>query len=94
VVDMDWKDGKLQHVKILSTIGGTLRIRSRVEFEGENIKPAEGECKNPLLLPSDVKTPLISPLYPDDEIIEEIWGYDHDYDIETTKGDIIILNSK
>ncbi|MBR6178509.1 MAG: glycoside hydrolase family 95 protein [Bacteroidales bacterium] len=94
VVDMDWKDGKLQHVKILSTIGGTLRIRSRVEFEGENIKPAEGECKNPLLLPSDVKTPLISPLYPDNEIIEDIWGYDHDYDIETSKGDIIILNAK
>ncbi len=34
IVDMDWKDGRLTHLKLHSTLGGTCRIRSREPLKG------------------------------------------------------------
>ncbi len=60
-VGMVWSDAKLSYADIRSTIGGTLRLRSYVELEGEGLTPAEGDCPNPLFAPAQIKEPLLSP---------------------------------
>ena len=59
-VDMEWKEGKLLSAVLRSAIGGTARLRSYVELEGEGLIPAEGECPNPLYAPADIKEPLLA----------------------------------
>jgi alpha-L-fucosidase 2 len=60
-VDMEWTDNAITTATIRSTIGGTLRLRSYVELEAENMQTAEGACPNPLYAPADIKEPLLSP---------------------------------
>ena len=60
VVDMEWEKAKLATAKIHSTIGGTIRLRSYVQLEGEGLVPASGPCPNPLFAPAEVKNPLVS----------------------------------
>jgi alpha-L-fucosidase 2 len=60
VVDMTWENAKLQYATIHSTIGGTLRLRSYVQLEGEGLTEATGDCPNPLYAPATVKDPLVS----------------------------------
>ena len=60
LIDMEWKDRKLTVAKIHSTIGGTIRLRSYVQLEGEGLQAASGDCPNPLFAPAEVKTPLLS----------------------------------
>lgn len=59
-VEMKWKDGKLKEAEILSTIGGTLRLRSYVPLKGEGLQEAKGECPNPLFAPAKIKAPVRS----------------------------------
>ena len=59
-VDMEWNEAKLRSAVIRSTIGGTLRLRSYVELEGEGLTPAEGDCPNPLYAPAAIKEPLLA----------------------------------
>jgi alpha-L-fucosidase 2 len=59
-VDMEWKEGKLTAAVLRSAIGGTARLRSYVELEGEGLTPAEGDCPNPLYAPADIKEPLLA----------------------------------
>ena len=60
-VDMTWSDKALQMATVRSTIGGTLRLRSYVELEGDGLTPAEGDCPNSLFAPADIKEPLLAP---------------------------------
>ncbi len=62
VVDMDWKEGCLTQAKILSTIGGTLRLRSYVPLKGKGLKEvtAGAPCDNPLLQTAEIQDPVIS----------------------------------
>lgn len=46
IVDMDWANGELTHVKIHSTLGGNCRIRSHIPLNGSE---AKGINKNPLM---------------------------------------------
>ena len=59
-VEMKWRDGKLKEAEILSTIGGTLRLRSYVPLKGEGLQEAKGECPNPLFAPAKIKAPVRS----------------------------------
>jgi alpha-L-fucosidase 2 len=59
-VDMEWKEGKLTSAVLRSAIGGTARLRSYVELEGEGLTPAEGDCPNALYAPADIKEPLLA----------------------------------
>ena len=59
-VDEEWSDGKLHSACVRSTIGGTLRVRSYVELEGDGLQPAEGDCPNALLAPAQIKEPLLA----------------------------------
>ena len=59
-VSMEWDKAKLTCATIRSEIGGTARLRSYVELEGDGLAPAEGECPNPLYAPADIKEPLLA----------------------------------
>ena len=59
-VDEAWSEGKLRSAVVRSSIGGTLRLRSYVELEGDGLQPAEGDCPNLLYAPADVKEPLLA----------------------------------
>ncbi len=59
-VDEAWSEGKLHSAVVRSIIGGTLRLRSYVELEGDGLQPAEGDCPNPLYAPAQIKEPLLA----------------------------------
>lgn len=83
-VDMNWEGGKLAEAEIVSTIGGTLRLRSLVPLKGKGLKPASGECPNPLYAPADVKKPLVSKKL--DKVPSVNVDKVYEYDIETVAG--------
>jgi alpha-L-fucosidase 2 len=83
-VDMNWEGGKLAEAEIMSTIGGTLRLRSLVPLKGKGLKPASGECPNPLYAPADVKKPLVSKKL--DKVPSVNVDKVYEYDIETVAG--------
>lgn len=58
-VDIAWASGRLQKVRLRSTLGGVIRLRSYVPLKG--LQEAQGDCPNDLLTPADVKKPLKSP---------------------------------
>ncbi|ORX83951.1 Six-hairpin glycosidase [Anaeromyces robustus] len=89
-VSITWKSGKVTKASIKSKIGGSLRVRSNVQLSGKGVKTAEGDCKNPLLLSSDVKTPRISPR---SNIGKPNLQKYYEYDIETTAGQIVELTA-
>ena len=78
VVDEQWKNGELQTVKVESTIGGTLRLRSYVPLQGKGLKTAKGACPNALLAPAEIKTPLKSAELKDFQLlpIRKVYEYD------------------
>ena len=84
IVSQQWTDGKLSEATILSTIGGTLRLRSYVPLKGKGLKPASGSCPNPLFAPAEIRQPLHSSELKDFQSIPLRKVYE--YDIETTAG--------
>ena len=90
VVDVDWKDGKITNAKITSRIGGLLRIRSAVPLQGDGLKPADPKKSNPLLAPANVAKPKVSP----EAVFHENAAVKYyEYDVETSKGQVITLQS-
>ena len=83
-VDICWQDGSLQTATIQSSIGGTLRVRSYVPLKGQGLKPATGDCPNPLLAPAQIREPLHSPALKDFELLPLRKVYE--YDIDTVPG--------
>lgn len=51
VVDMEWEGAQLVQARVHSRVGGMLRIRSYIPLKGDHLKPAQGDCPNPLLRP-------------------------------------------
>ena len=58
IVDMTWTGGRLKTAKVISKIGGTLRLRSYVPLRGKGLRLAKGDCPNPLYAPAAIKQPL------------------------------------
>ena len=83
-VDICWQDGALQTATIRSSIGGTLRVRSYVPLKGQGLKPATGDCPNPLLAPAQIREPLRSPALKDFTLLPLRKIYE--YDIDTVAG--------
>ena len=83
-VDICWQDGALQTATIRSSIGGTLRVRSYVPLKGQGLKPATGDCPNPLLAPAQIREPLHSPALKDFKLLPLRKIYE--YDIDTVAG--------
>ncbi|QJW90356.1 glycoside hydrolase family 95 protein [Spirosoma taeanense] len=64
VVDMDWKEGKIDRLVVRSTLGGNCRIRVNqpIRATGEaRLVTATGTNSNPFYQQPDIKQPLISP---------------------------------
>ena len=59
-VAMNWDDGKVTDVEIISNNGGSLRIRSYVPLKGRNLREAKGENPNMFMNRSEIAQPLIS----------------------------------
>jgi len=89
-VSITWKNGKVTKASIKSKIGGSLRVRSNTQLSGKGIKTAEGDCKNPLLLSVNVKTPKISSRA---NIGKPNLPKYYEYDIETTAGQTVELTA-
>lgn len=88
VVDMNWKGGQLDKARIRSRIGGVLRIRSYFPLQGEGLKPATGDCPNPLYAPSVIAQPLVSKaIKPQQPMLYRTY----EYDIVTQAGGIYEL---
>lgn len=93
-VDIKWSDAKIETVKIISELGGNLRIRTWDEIEsseGSEMLPASGENPNPLFALNQIKEPVISDkANPAQFELEESFLYD----FETIKGDFYTISLK
>ena len=103
-VDMAWSGSTLQTASVRSTIGGTLRLRSYVELEGlrvdgqdgpvmgDELKPAEGDCPNPLFAPAQIKEPLLAPSLTAKPklLVRKVY----EYDLQTVPGGVYRIYKK
>lgn len=63
VVDIEWKDGKVTLLKVRSTLGGNLRLRSEEALamkNGKALPEAQGANPNPYFTVQEVAAPIIS----------------------------------
>jgi len=89
IVSINWQDGALQNATIQSTIGGTLRLRSYVPLKGKGLKPAKGDCPNPLLAPARIREPLHSSGLKDFKLLPIKKIYEYDIDTEPNETYVI-----
>lgn len=61
VIDLSWKNGKLEKATITSTLGGNCRLRSLTPLKGAGLKNAKGENSNALFEVKEGLKPIISP---------------------------------
>lgn len=80
VVDIEWKDGAVAVLKVRSTLGGNLRIRTADELvmkNGSTLAVAEGTNPNPYYAVPEVAEPLVSEkAVLDVQPMAETWLYD------------------
>lgn len=84
---MTWADGKITKASITSGNGGTLRIASVVPLKCDaemTLVKDNGIIDNPLLVPQEIRRPLIAPNAPINTGNTNIPEYI--YDINTTPG--------
>ena len=91
IVDETWNQGKLRSANILSTIGGTLRLRSYVPLKGKGLREASGSCPNELFAPADIREPLHSKELSDFKLLPLQIVYE--YDLNTIPGKTYKLTS-
>ena len=91
IVDETWNQGKLRSANILSTLGGTLRLRSYVPLKGKGLKEASGSCPNELFAPAGIRDPLRSPELSDFKPLPLQKVYE--YDLNTIPGKTYRLTS-
>ena len=91
ITDMQWKMGKVVSVKIKSTIGGNLRLRSGNKLklaDGTALTIAQGDNSNALMQPYVMPEPIVvNPA----KIPETTLPTTYLYDIPTTAGEEIEL---
>ena len=77
VVDVSWKNGAVETVRVHSRVGGVLRLRSYVPLRGKGLKLAEGECPNVLFAPASVAEPRVSgEITPKQPSLRKVYEYD------------------
>ena len=91
IVDMEWGNGQIETAKIVSPLGGNLRLRSYVPLKGEGLKEAIGENSNDLFVKPMAADFLyseeINPRYP---ILKKVY----EYDIDTRPGATYTITRK
>jgi hypothetical protein len=91
VTDMQWKLGTVTSVKIRSTIGGNLRLRSNTPLRmanGTALTPASGVNSNPLMQTYDMPAPIVVNA---SKIPETHLPTSYLYDIDTAAGEELEL---
>lgn len=91
VMDIAWKDGEVDEVKIHSTIGGNCRLRSLTPLAGKGLKNAKGENPNNLFMVHDGMKPIISP---EAKLNEVRPAKTYLYDLPTKPGETYVLRGK
>ncbi|MCD7709757.1 MAG: glycoside hydrolase family 95 protein [Porphyromonadaceae bacterium] len=93
VEEMTWSEGRLDSVRIRSTVGGRLRIRSAVPLvcDGKDLRSvdAEEELPNLLLRPQTILPPVVSEEAP--SLAEAVVDEGYFYDIDTQVGGVYVL---
>ncbi len=93
--EMKWKDNQLQSAEFLSTLGGTMRIRSnrQLSINGEKLKPVDTTTaiNNVLLTKQDIRKPLVSAQAP---INTEEQPTLYIYDIDTIAGGVYLFTGE
>lgn len=84
IVDQQWKNNGLCNVRIKSTIGGALRLRSYWPLKGKGLQPAKGTVDNRLLTTAVIKQPVKSTELHDFNLLPIKKVYE--YDIDTRAG--------
>ncbi|SIN70335.1 glycoside hydrolase family 95 protein [Algoriphagus halophilus] len=93
IVDMEWKDGKIQTVTVRSDLGGNLRLRvpNSLNVKEGVLNPAKGENSNPFYFVEETPAPVIS----DQANLEKPQlnpGYSYDLATEAGKTYVLMMN--
>lgn len=91
VMDITWKNGKVDEVKIHSTIGGNCRLRSLTPLSGKGLKNARGENPNTLFTVHEGLEPVVSP---EASLNEVKPAKTYLYDLPTKPGETYVLKAK
>jgi alpha-L-fucosidase 2 len=86
VIDISWKNGKLEKLTVFSRIGGNLRLRFNSPVKagkGISMKSAKNENPNPLFAVPVIKAPIISEKAKLNPLVLPKTGL---YDVETEAG--------
>lgn len=92
VVDIDWKNGQVESLKIISKNGGNCRLKINSPLQGNGLKLAKGTNPNPLYSTPEIKRPVIS------EKAELVFDLSdkmpYTYDLKTEQGKTYTFKSK
>jgi len=91
VIDMTWKNGKIETVVVHSRNGGNCRLRTLDALKGDNLKKAKGVNENPVYLTPEVKQPIISEQA---KLNKPVLKQTFLYDLKTEKGKTYQLKIK
>lgn len=61
IVELSWKEGKVEKLVLRSSLGGNCRIRLTGKLKGAALRPASGDNPNPFYHTIAIKDPLVSP---------------------------------
>ena len=90
-IDMQWSNGELSNATIRSSLGGDCRIRSYYTLKGKGLKKAKGQNTNPFFAVPEIKRPLNNSRVSAPSLtMRKVY----EYDLFTSKGDIIELSRK
>ena len=94
ITQMTWNNGTLRNVQIKSTLGGNCRIRSYVPLGSSSVSLKEvdntSENSNPFFNTPKTAVPIIHGTSDDSQNLKKVYLYD----IDTTSGEIIFVESK
>lgn len=91
VVDIDWKDGQVESLKVVSKNGGNCRLKTNSPLQGNGLKQAKGANTNPLYSTPEIKQPIISDKA---KLSTPYAKKSYTYDLKTEKGTIYTFSKK
>lgn len=91
VIDIDWKDGKVEYLKIVSKNGGNCRLKIDSPLQGYGLKQAKGTNANSLYATPDIKQPIVSQKT---ELAISSDRKSYTYDLKTEQGKTYTFKNK
>ncbi|GAB3649304.1 glycoside hydrolase family 95 protein [Echinicola sediminis] len=91
IVEMSWKDNRLEKLVVKSHLGGNLRLRSEDRLKGKGLEAAQGINQNHFFDLPEVKQALVSEKAKLNKV--ELPDY-KEYDLETEVGEIYTITGR